>query len=128
MFSKPGGDDGGMNSLEKELIWNGYEDYTGLWDAFLTVRDSPPAAYSAQEARNEARRLLESFLARGWVELYVSHGPAGETQYEIVPAEERAGILDSETSWTWEDGDPLVWYATTDEGMFAYQEATTLLS
>ena len=116
--------DGGMNSLERELVWNGYEDYTGLWDAFLTVRDSAPGERSTQEARELARQLIESFLARGWVELFISRGPVGEAVYELVPAADQSRVLDSDSSWSWEAGDPLVWYATTDEGHSAYREAT----
>ena len=116
-----------MDSLEQEIIWNGYEDYTGLWDAYFVVRDTDPGTRSAQEAREIARQFVGSFLTRGWVELYISRGPAGETVYDLVPTEDQSRVLDSDSSWSWEDGDPLVWYATTDEGYFAYQEATAPL-
>ena len=115
---------GTVNALEQELLWSGYEDYTGLWDAFFTVRDSVPGGRPPHEARELTRQLLESFLARGWVELFVSHGPAGETVYELVPAADQSKVFDSDSSWSWEDGDPLVWYATTDDGYLAYQEAS----
>ena len=114
-----------MNSLEREILWNGYEDRTGLWDAFFVVRDEKPGARSASEARELTRQLIESFVDLGWVEIYSSRGPVGEAVFTRVPKEEQAEVFASDHSWTWEDGDPLVWYQTTDEGLEAYQGATS---
>lgn len=116
--------DGRVNALETEILWSGWEDRPGLWEVFFTVRDEVAGQRSTPEALALARQIVASFLDRGWVELFVTHGPVSEAVYEPVPAADRARVLAEDTSWSWEDGDPLVWFVTTDEGHSVYQDAT----
>jgi len=96
--------------VEQNFLWTGYEDYTGLWQAEI-------------EAPARARGLIESFLARGWVELYVSRGAAGHDTMEIVDPAQRRQYLANDAYWAVPDGPgtTLVWFATTDRGYEAYE-------
>jgi hypothetical protein len=110
-----------MNAFERDLVWLGVEDYTGLWDASFAARsilepDSP------EDARAYARRALESLLAKGWVELYVCKEPLNNDSVELVSPDERRRVLEADSSW--EIPKPFgrsVRFATTDEGIAANQ-------
>jgi hypothetical protein len=62
-----------MADLVKGLLWSGIEDFTGLWDAAFTAQATEGLS-SLQVARDRARRVLESLLTEGLVDLYQFRG------------------------------------------------------
>ncbi|MBO3743053.1 hypothetical protein [Actinoplanes flavus] len=101
-----------MTPAEQNLVWLGYEDYTGLWQAALEVED-----------RDVARRIVASLLSRGWIELYFTDGLWDNETIAVVPVRDRMTVLEDVASWSVEGGGRLIWFATTDEGYDAYRKA-----
>lgn len=113
-----------MDTLERNLLWLGVEDYTGLWQAVAEARDDAEPC-SIHEAQGQARRTIESLLAGGLIELFVCQEPLNNETVEIVPPEEQPAVLDEEASWTApEEGGKSLRFATTDRGFAAYQKET----
>ena len=111
-----GSEGAAMNSVERNLVWLGYEDYTGLLQAALEMRDVP-GLHSTRDAQDCARQVLESLLSRGWIELYLTEGALDNETISPVRPEDRLPLLESDPSWSSSDeGKRLVWFATTDEG------------
>jgi hypothetical protein len=103
-----------MDTLERDLLWLGIEDYTGLWQAAAEARaDAGPC--SIHEAREQARRIIES------------QEPLNNETVEIVPPKRQSALLGEEASWTApEEGGRSLRFATTDKGFAAYQEGDRL--
>ncbi|MEV0897182.1 hypothetical protein [Actinoplanes sp. NPDC049802] len=118
-------ENGTMTPVEKNLVWLGYEDYTGLWQIVLEVQDEE-GINSLAEAQRFAKQTVESLLSRGWIELYFTDGPWTNETITAVPPEKRAQVLAADDSWATPvgGGGKLIWFGTTDEGFSAYQEAT----
>ncbi|WP_430789246.1 hypothetical protein [Actinoplanes sp. G11-F43] len=109
------------NQLEKNLLWLGYEEYTGLWQVVIEVSDETEPE-TGESQRDLARNLIQKLLDRGWIEIYLSDGPLGDGKIMLIPLEERQNFLDSERSWNLDEEDEQsVWFATTDEGITAYR-------
>ncbi|GAA0466174.1 hypothetical protein Aca07nite_77350 [Actinoplanes capillaceus] len=118
-----GDEDDTMTPVEQNLVWLGYEDYTGLWQVAIEVQDES-GENSEADNRAFAQRIVESLLNRGWIELYFTEGPWTNETIMPVPAEDRAEVLTADASWaTPVNGGKLIWFGTTDEGFAAYQEA-----
>ena len=110
-----------MNAVERNLVWLGVEDYTGLWDASLVVSGILGAG-SIEDAREHARRVVESMLDKGWVELYVCQEPLDNDSIELVPPGDRHRILESDSAWEIPEAfGKSVRFAATDEGVAAYE-------
>lgn len=110
-----------MNAIERSLIWLGVEDYTGLWDASFEAR-SAPGVHSIEDARQYARQVVESLLARGWIELYICQEPLSNDSVELVAAEDRSRVLENDESWEVPESlGKSVRFATTDEGLAVYR-------
>jgi hypothetical protein len=113
-----------MDALERNLLWLGAEDYTGLWQAVVEPRDDADLC-SIHAAREQARRAIDSLLARGFVELFVCQEPLDNGTVEIVPPGKQSVILDEQASWTAPgEGGKSLRFATTDQGFAAYQKET----
>lgn len=113
-----------MDSFERHLLWDGVEDFTGLWHV-------PMAAEGADEwqpgddARDLARRMLESLAGRGLITVYVCRGIPSEVTCEPVAVDGLAGLLEREESWQAPDEEePAVWFDTTDAGFALYKAET----
>jgi hypothetical protein len=113
-----------MDTLERDLLWLGIEDYTGLWQAAVEVR-AALGPCSVREAQDRARRMIESLLHRGLIELFLCQEPLDNETVEVVPLEKLSAVLGSEASWSApEEGGKSLRFATTDKGFAAYQKET----
>lgn len=113
-----------MKSLELQLLWDGVEDFTGLWQAEALARDSDGDLPGAGH-RERARRSLESLVASGLIVVYACRGIPTEETCDQVRPENLAQLLDLDSSWEAPDeGEIGVWYDTSDDGFAAYKEAT----
>jgi hypothetical protein len=113
-----------MDELERDLLWLGVEDYTGLWQAVAEAR-AETEAYSLSEERRQARRAIDSLLSRGFIELFVCQEPLNNETVEIVPPERQSAVLDDAASWEDpEEGGKSVRFATTERGFAAYRKET----
>lgn len=117
----PKEDMGTMNPVERNLVWLGVEDYTGLWQAAIEVRNVP-GAQSPHDAREYACHVIESLLDSGWIELYVCQEPLNNESVELVLAEDRSRILQCDSSWIAPEHGKSVRFVTTDDGFDAYTE------
>ncbi|WP_330465498.1 hypothetical protein [Micromonospora zamorensis] len=113
-----------MDTLERNLLWLGIEDYTGLWDAVAEARgDGEPR--STHDALVQARRAIEFMLAADFAELFRCPEPLNNDTVELVSAEEQSAILNAGSSWVVpEEGGTSIRFATTDRGFAAYQKET----
>jgi hypothetical protein len=111
-----------MADLVKDLLWSGIEDFTGLWDAAFMVQaaESRP---SLDVARDTARSILESLLAKSLVDLYQFRG-LPQNDAAPVPPEWRSGLLHDDGFWVApeEEDDVSVWYDTTEQGFELFCE------
>jgi hypothetical protein len=113
-----------VDPLVKNLLWDGVEDFTGLWDVVFEVqRTEGFAQSSAEECREKAREVLELLLADGLIDLYLCRWPLDNDAAKVVPPDDRSAILRTDLSWTVE-AETLVWFATTDKGFDFYSEKT----
>lgn len=111
-----------MDELERDLLWLGVEDYTGLWQA---VAEAHAATYSISEDLRQTRRTIDSLLSRGLIELFVCQEPLNNETVEIVPPERQSAVLDEVASWKApEEGGKSVRFATTEQGFAAYRKET----
>jgi len=112
-----------MDLLTRNLLWSGYEDYTGLWDAAFEAK-AINGPQPIEDARECTRRLMESLLADGLIELFTCPWPPDNDAFEVVLPDDRTEILQDDMSWTAEREGALIWYATTDKGFDSYKKAT----
>ena len=112
-----------LNPFEQQLLWDGVEDFTGLWQAeALARRDGESPGVSPRE---RARLALERLARSGLVEIYTCRGTPTDEACDRVGPEALSRLLDIDTSWRVPDeGEIGIWYDTSDEGFAAYQEAT----
>ncbi|MFI7602548.1 hypothetical protein [Actinoplanes sp. NPDC049681] len=113
-----------MDPLVKNILWDGVEDFTGLWDVVFEVQRTEGFTQSSpEECREKAREVLELLLADGLIDLYTCGWPLDNEAAEVVLPEDRSAILRTDLSWTVE-AETLVWFATTDKGLDFYGEET----
>jgi hypothetical protein len=111
------------NSLEWKLVWDGVEDYAGLWEAEALAREAEDAEPDASP-RVRARRALAALLEQGLIVLYTCRGLPTKESVVPVPPADRAELFDADSSWTAPgEADLAVWYEATDQGFAAYREA-----
>jgi hypothetical protein len=81
-----------------------------------------PGVHSTHQAREYARQVVQSFLAREWIDLYVSADVMTNDTIEIVPSNDRSKFVESDLSWLPPDGQEiLVWFRTTEKWYMAYE-------
>lgn len=111
-----------MDDLERNLLWLGVEDYTGLWQALAEARDDtgqrPPS-----ETQRRVRQIVDSLLAEELIELFVCQEPLNNETVEIVPPERCFAVLEKAMSWRPpEEGSKSIRFATTEKGFAAYRK------
>ena len=101
-------------SARKELLWSGYEDWTGLWEAVWWFQTEYPEL-RGDPARNQARRFLKELVAEGLVRLcFLDESTNMETPIEREKALE---IMSKDESWSTPDRlEHQVRYVTTEAG------------
>ena len=117
-------EDESLNSFELQLLWDGVEDFTGLWQAEALARklgsDLPGVI-----PRHRARRSLERLVENGLVVVYACRGVPTDETCDQLGLEELPKVLDEGTSWIApEEGGIGIWYDTNDDGFDAYRMAT----
>jgi hypothetical protein len=112
-----------MDDLERNVLWLGIEDYTGLWEAALEAGpDTEPSSFGAVQAR--ARLVIESLLGGGFIELFVFQGLVVSERAELVPPERHASVLGDDDFWKVPEGEgELAGFAATEQGFAAYKKA-----
>jgi hypothetical protein len=97
-----------LDDEERGLLRLGFEGPVELWQAVATAR-AGRTLRNAYDARDHVRLELDTWLERGWVELWVDG--------EAVPPERRTAVLDREPNWDPpRDGNPPVWFTTLADG------------
>jgi hypothetical protein len=97
-----------LDETERRLLRLGFEGRVELCRSVTEAREAHTVR-KAYAARDYVRLRLDSWLAKGWVELWVD-GTA-------VPPGERTAVHDRETNWDPpRDGNPPVWFTTLSEG------------
>ena len=112
-----------MDSLERNLLWLGVEDYTGLWQAVIEAGGS--ATNSMSDARKRARRAIQSLLDNNFIELFACPEPIDNETVKPIPKERNLLILEEESSWVVPgEGGVSLRFATTDRGFAVYRRET----
>ncbi len=112
-----------LDTLELQLLWDGVEDYTGLWQAEALARRDGELPDVRPRAR--ARLALKRLATSGLVVIYACRGTPTDEACDQVGTEGLSQLLDIDTSWVAPDeGDVGIWYDTSDDGFAAYREAT----
>lgn len=108
------------------LLWLGFEDYTGLWEAVAEVRSYHPEMTSV-EVQREAAKVIRELANAGMIEIYICHEPVEDETASRLTRRQYEVLLSDVNRWN-----PLpvsesdieiesVRYATTDSGLAAYR-------
>jgi len=113
-----------LSSFELQLLWDGVEDFTGLWQAEALARKYG-SDLQGVTPRNRARRSLERLAEDGLIVVYVCRGVPTDETCDRVGLEELPKVFDMGISWIApEEGGIGIWYDTNDDGFDAYRKAT----
>ena len=106
-----------LSPAEAELFHDAVDDYYGLWEAVLGMKNVFPH-YDETQLRNAAESTLRCLLSKGWLELCrrIAFEP---NAIPLEPSETEAILADPE-SWKMPAfGEVEVCYIATDEGQRA---------
>lgn len=107
-----------MEAFELQVLWDGVEEFTGLWQVEFLARSR-----LHEDPTASARRALASLSEQGFVTVYSCRGLPSESTCDPIDPEHLTALLDLETSWEPPDeGDSGIWFDTTEEGFSAYKE------
>ena len=114
---------GPLDTFELQILWEGVEHFTGLWDVEVLARREHEL--SGVTPRDRARLALGRLAERGLIAIYTCRGiPTDETCVQ-VGVEKLSNSLEANTSWEAPgEGQIGIWYDTTEEGFVAYREVT----
>ena len=112
-----------MDPLAQRLLWLGYEDASGLWEAEQEATLLPLIA--APTRRASVARTLQDLARRGLIDVCAGPEPLQLNDRTRVPISELAAVLEAPGSWLAPErqGDNAVRYETTDKGFTAYRSA-----
>lgn len=113
-----------LDTFELQLLWDGVEDFTGLWQAEALARHSD-GGVPGVSPRGRARRSLERLAISGLIVIYACRGIPTDKACDQVGLEGLSKLLDIDASWRAPDeGEVGIWYDTSEEGFATYREAT----
>ena len=113
-------------AVKTELLWNGHDDWTGLWEAVWLIQTQYPNL-QGDPAREEAKRLLSQMLSEDLIYLcYLDEDTNHETRIE---KDEAQRILAEDKSWEPPTSSKhQLRYLTTEKGakpLFKHAEASS---
>lgn len=101
-------------AARKELLWAGYEDWAGLWEAVWWVQ-TEYSEMSGDRARDAARNVLLELLDEGLI--YVCLLDEDTSSETPLPLEEARQVLARDESWNAPSSvKGQLRYVTTEEG------------
>ncbi len=107
-----------LSPAEAEIFYDAVDDYYGLWEAVLGIRNVYPDRSEAEQ-RDIAECTLRGLLAKGWIALYKR--TAFEPDATLLNPDEVEPALTDPRSWeTPEVGTLEICFTSTEEGDVAY--------
>ncbi len=106
-----------LSPAEAELFYDAVDDYYGLWEAVMGMKNIFPG-YDETQLQNTAESTLRDLLSKGWIEL--CRRIAFEPYATPLESNEIERVLTDPKNWVVPTfGEVEICYIATDEGQHA---------